>query len=59
MKLTITQKVIPHQPIKRTTYGGNMTLGFPVNENNSYYVGLGYTYNKSATSRMNIIVIYT
>ena len=31
---------------KRTTYGGNMTLGFPVNENNSYYVGLGYTYNK-------------
>ena len=31
---------------KRTTYGGNITLGFPVNENNSYYVGLGYTYNK-------------
>lgn len=31
---------------KRTTYGGNGTLGFPVNENNSYYVGLGYTYNK-------------
>ena len=31
---------------KRTTYGGNLTLGFPVNENNSYYVGLGYAYNK-------------
>ncbi len=31
---------------KRTTYGGNLTLGFPVNENNSYYMGLGYTYNK-------------
>lgn len=30
----------------RTTYGGNLTLGFPVNENNSYYLGLGYTYNK-------------
>lgn len=30
----------------RTTYGGNLTLGFPVNENNSYYLGLGYTFNK-------------
>lgn len=30
----------------RTTYGANINLGFPVNENNSYYVGLGYSYNK-------------
>lgn len=30
----------------RTTYGINGTLGFPVNENNSFYVGAGYTYNK-------------
>ena len=30
----------------RTTYGGNLSLGFPVNENNSYYLGVGYTYNK-------------
>ena len=30
----------------RTTYGGNLTLGFPVNENNAYYLGVGYAYNK-------------
>ncbi|WP_044470135.1 outer membrane protein assembly factor BamA [Mannheimia massilioguelmaensis] len=30
----------------RTTYGVNTTLSFPVNENNSYYLGLGYAYNK-------------
>ncbi|AAU38531.1 outer membrane protein assembly factor BamA [[Mannheimia] succiniciproducens] len=30
----------------RTTYGVNTTLSFPVNENNSYYMGLGYAYNK-------------
>lgn len=30
----------------RTTWGGNLTLGFPVNENNSYYLGVGYAYNK-------------
>lgn len=31
---------------KRQTYGINGTLGFPVNENNSYYLGLGYTHDK-------------
>ncbi len=30
---------------KRRTYGVNGTLGFPVNENNSYYLGLGYTHD--------------
>lgn len=28
---------------KRRTYGINGTLGFPVNEDNSFYLGLGYT----------------
>ncbi|WP_150538492.1 outer membrane protein assembly factor BamA [Actinobacillus vicugnae] len=31
---------------KRQTYGINGTLGFPVDENNSYYLGLGYTHDK-------------
>ncbi|MDG2939490.1 outer membrane protein assembly factor BamA [Bisgaard Taxon 10/6] len=31
---------------KRKTYGLNLTLGFPVNENNAYYIGAGYAYNK-------------
>lgn len=31
---------------KRQTYGVNGTLGFPVDENNSYYLGLGYTHDK-------------
>ena len=31
---------------KRQTYGLNTTLSFPVNENNSYYLGLGYTHDQ-------------
>ncbi|QGM80900.1 outer membrane protein assembly factor BamA [Otariodibacter oris] len=31
---------------KRQTYGVSGTLGFPVDENNSYYLGLGYTHDK-------------
>ncbi|ANF62497.1 outer membrane protein assembly factor BamA [[Haemophilus] ducreyi] len=31
---------------KRKTYGASGTLGFPVDENNSYYIGLGYTHDK-------------
>ncbi|MCK3656884.1 outer membrane protein assembly factor BamA [Pasteurellaceae bacterium Macca] len=30
---------------KRRTYGLNGNLGFPVDENNSYYLGLGYTHD--------------
>ena len=59
MKLTTTRKVILHQPISVRLYGGNVTLGFPVNENNSYYVGLVILTIKLATSRMSTTVIYT
>lgn len=40
---------------KRRTYGVNGTLGFPVNENNSYYIGLGYTHDliKNAQREFN------
>ncbi|KMK51382.1 outer membrane protein assembly protein YaeT [[Actinobacillus] muris] len=31
---------------QRRTYGVNGTLGFPVDENNSYYLGLGFTHDK-------------
>lgn len=33
-------------PYGRIAYGSSATLGFPVNENNAYYIGLGYTYSK-------------
>ncbi|WP_373778791.1 outer membrane protein assembly factor BamA [Glaesserella sp.] len=36
---------------KRQTYGINGTLGFPVNENNSYYLGLGYTHDTIKNAR--------
>ncbi len=46
MKIMITQTMIQWFSYKRQTYGINGTLGFPVNENNSYYLGLGYTHDK-------------
>lgn len=40
---------------KRRTYGANTTLSFPVNEYNSYYLGLGYTHDtiKNAQREFN------
>lgn len=40
---------------KRRTYGINGSLGFPVDENNSYYLGLGYTHDtiKNAQREFN------
>lgn len=40
---------------QRRTYGANTTLGFPVNENNSFYAGLGYTHDliKNAQREFN------
>lgn len=40
---------------KRRTYGINGTLGFPVDEYNSYYLGLGYTHDtiKNAQREFN------
>lgn len=40
---------------KRRTYGINGTLGFPVDENNSYYLGLGYVHDviKNAQREFN------
>lgn len=36
---------------KRRTYGINGTLGFPVNEENSFYLGLGYTHDTIKNSQ--------
>lgn len=40
---------------KRRTYGINGSLGFPVDEHNSYYLGLGYTHDtiKNAQREFN------
>lgn len=40
---------------KRRTYGANGTLGFPVDEHNSYYLGLGFTHDniKNAVREFN------
>lgn len=38
----------------RTTYGVSGNLGFPVDENNSYYLGLGYVHNTIKNSQREI-----